>query len=109
MADTVNSYVSKYSGDQLDAAIAALGSLQQLFASKADFEKFVEEFTAKMNEFITAANTSASKAEATTATAVAQINESKEKLDASKQTLDSTNKTFKTMIAGMQYYYEKIN
>ena len=63
MADTLNSYVSKYSGDQLDAAIAALSSLQQLFASKADFDKFVEEFTAKMNEFITAANTSASKAE----------------------------------------------
>lgn len=108
MADTVNTYASKYSGDQLDAAIAALGSLQELFASKADFDKFVQEFTAKMNEFITAANSSASKAEAATATAVTQINESKGKIDASKQTLDATNETLKTMIAGMTYYYEKI-
>lgn len=69
MAETVNTYTSKYSGDQLDAAIAALGSLQELFASKADFDKFVQEFTAKMNEFITAANSSASKAEAATTAA----------------------------------------
>lgn len=55
MAETKN-YVSKYSGDQLDAAIAALGSLESMFASKADFDKFQKAFTAKMNEFIAAAN-----------------------------------------------------
>lgn len=82
MADTVNTYASKYSGDQLDAAIAALGSLQELFASKADFDKFVQEFTAKMNEFITAANSSASKAEAATTAAT----------NATKATQDATAK-----------------
>lgn len=109
MAETINSYVSKYSGDQLDAAIAALGSLQELFASKADFDEFVNKFTNKMNEFIAAANGSASKAEAATATAVTQINESKERLEASNQTLNSTNETLQKMIAGSKYYYVELD
>lgn len=66
MAETDNKYVSKYSGDQLDAAIAALGSLQALFASKADFNKFVYRFNEQMKYFIDAANSSAEKAEAAT-------------------------------------------
>lgn len=98
MAETVNSYVSKYSGDQLDAAIAALGSLQEWFASKADFEDFVKKFTAKMDEFITAANNSASKAETATA-----------KVEDATKTLASTNETLKTMISGLDYYYVKID
>lgn len=109
MAETVSSYISKYSGDQLDAAIAALGSLQELFASKADFDEFVNKFTNKMNEFITAANNSASKAEAATSTAVAQINESKGRLEASNQTLNSTNETLQQMIGGMKFYYVKLD
>ena len=41
MADVKNNYVSKYSGDQLDAAIAALGSLKDLFITQEDFKGFV--------------------------------------------------------------------
>ena len=48
MAETKN-YVSKYSGDQLDAAIAALGSLKTMFFSQSDFEKFVSQFNTKMD------------------------------------------------------------
>ena len=47
MAETKN-YVSKYSGDQLDAAIAVLGSLETMFFSQSDFEKFVSQFNTKM-------------------------------------------------------------
>lgn len=49
MAETKN-YVSKYSGDQLDAAIAVLGSLGTMFFSQADFNKFKQQFNAKMDE-----------------------------------------------------------
>lgn len=49
-------YVSQYSGDQLDAAIAALGALESKFASKKDFENFKSQFTVLMNKFIDAAN-----------------------------------------------------
>ena len=48
MAETKN-YVSKYSGDQLDAAIAVLGSLETMFFSQSDFEKFVSQFNTKMD------------------------------------------------------------
>lgn len=48
MAETKN-YVSKYSGDQLDAAIAVLGSLKMMFFSQSDFEKFVSQFNTKMD------------------------------------------------------------
>ena len=48
MAETKN-YVSKYSGDQLDAAIAVLGSLEMMFFSQSDFEKFVSQFNTKMD------------------------------------------------------------
>ena len=49
MAETKN-YVSKYSGDQLDAAIAVLGSLGTMFFSQSDFNTFVTQFNAKMSE-----------------------------------------------------------
>lgn len=45
---TTKNYTSKYSGDQLDAAIAALGSLESLFFSQSDFDKFVKQFDTKM-------------------------------------------------------------
>ena len=48
MTDTKN-YNSKYSGDQLDAAIAVLGSLGSLFFSVTDFGNFVDKFNDKMN------------------------------------------------------------
>ena len=48
MTDTKN-YNSKYSGDQLDAAIAVLGSLNSLFFSVTDFGNFVDQFNGKMN------------------------------------------------------------
>lgn len=48
MTDTKN-YTSKYSGDQLDAAIAVLGSLGSLFFSVTDFGNFVDKFNDKMN------------------------------------------------------------
>ena len=49
MAETTKNYVSKYSGDQLDAAIAVLGSLGTMFFSQSDFEKFVSQFNTKMD------------------------------------------------------------
>lgn len=97
MAETVSSYTSKYSGDQLDAAIAALGSLQNLFASKADFDNFVKEFTARMNEFVTAANNSASQAEAAT---TATKNATKE--------LQETTTKLAEMVSGGKVLFEEI-
>ena len=47
MAETKN-YVSKYSGDQLDAAIAVLGSLETMFFPKEGFKAFTREFDKKM-------------------------------------------------------------
>ena len=44
----IKNYVSKYSGDQLDAAIAVLGSLKMLFFSQKDFETFTNQFNTKM-------------------------------------------------------------
>ena len=49
MAETKN-YVSKYSGDQLDAAIAVLGSLETMFFSQEDFAEFTKDFDKKMRE-----------------------------------------------------------
>ena len=49
MAETKN-YVSKYSGDQLDAAIAVLGSLGTMFFSQDDFKDFVQQFNTRMDE-----------------------------------------------------------
>lgn len=49
MAETTN-YVSKYSGDQLDAAIAVLGSLGTMFFSQDDFQNFIKQFNTKMAE-----------------------------------------------------------
>ena len=49
MAETKN-YVSKYSGDQLDAAIAVLGSLGNLFFSQSGFEEFKVKFNEAMGK-----------------------------------------------------------
>ena len=46
----IKNYVSKYSGDQLDAAIAVLGSLETMFFSQSNFEEFKAEFNKKMGE-----------------------------------------------------------
>lgn len=48
MAETTKNYISNYSGDQLDAAIAVLGSLETMFLSKGDFEKFKKNFDDQM-------------------------------------------------------------
>lgn len=53
MAEIKNNYVSKYSGDQLDAAIAALGSLDKLFITTLQFTEFKNQFDSKMGEFST--------------------------------------------------------
>lgn len=45
----IKNYVSKYSGDQLDAAIAVLGSLETMFFPKEGFTAFTREFDKKMN------------------------------------------------------------
>lgn len=47
---TTKNYTSKYSGDQLDAAIAVLGSLDTLFFSVTKFQDFVDQFNTKMNK-----------------------------------------------------------
>ena len=44
----IKNYVSKYSGDQLDAAIAVLGSLETMFFPKEGFKAFTREFDKKM-------------------------------------------------------------
>ena len=44
----IKNYVSKYSGDQLDAAIAVLGSLETMFFSQDDFKDFKAKFDEKM-------------------------------------------------------------
>ena len=44
----IKNYVSKYSGDQLDAAIAVLGSLETMFFPKEGFKEFAREFDKKM-------------------------------------------------------------
>ena len=44
----IKNYVSKYSGDQLDAAIAVLGSLETMFFPKEGFKTFTREFDKKM-------------------------------------------------------------
>lgn len=44
----IKNYVSKYSGDQLDAAIAVLGSLETMFFPKEGFTAFIREFDKKM-------------------------------------------------------------
>lgn len=46
----IKNYVSKYSGDQLDAAIAVLGSLETMFFSQEDFTAFTKDFDKKMRE-----------------------------------------------------------
>lgn len=38
--NATTNYISNYSGDQLDAAIAALGSLKDLFITKEEFDNF---------------------------------------------------------------------
>lgn len=69
MAETTKNYVSKYSGDQLDAAIAVLGSLRAMFFSQSDFEKFISEFNAKMAGLTNDVGVMTSKAEASIKTA----------------------------------------
>ena len=44
----IKNYVIKYSGDQLDAAIAVLGSLETMFFPKEGFKEFAKEFDKKM-------------------------------------------------------------
>lgn len=46
----IKNYISKYSGDQLDAAIAVLGSLGTMFFSQSDFAAFSQGFEKKMND-----------------------------------------------------------
>lgn len=46
----IKNYVSKYSGDQLDAAIAVLGSLETMFFSQERFNAFKEDFNKKMTD-----------------------------------------------------------
>ena len=46
----IKNYVSKYSGDQLDAAIAVLGSLETMFFSQENFKAFIREFEKKMTK-----------------------------------------------------------
>lgn len=46
----IKNYVSKYSGDQLDAAIAVLGSLETMFFTQSNLEEFKTEFNKKMTD-----------------------------------------------------------
>ena len=64
MAETTKNYVSKYSGDQLDAAIAVLGSLRTMFFSQSEFDKFINQFNIKMAGLTSDVGAMTSKAEA---------------------------------------------
>ena len=68
MAETKN-YVSKYSGDQLDAAIAVLGSLGTMFFSQDDFKDFIRQFNTRMDELSDDVGAMTSKAETSINTA----------------------------------------
>lgn len=90
MAETKN-YISQYSGDQLDAAIAVLGSLDAMFISPEIFSEFKKGFdenmanlsgsvneattdlTNKVNEATTAANNATAKVDQATKSAQATI------------------------------------
>lgn len=54
MAD--NYYKSKYSGDQIDGAVAVLGGLKALTITKAEFEAFANNYNEKLAAFIESAN-----------------------------------------------------
>ena len=69
MAETTKNYVSKYSGDQLDAAIAVLGRLRAMFFSQSEFDKFKEQFETKMAELTGDVGAMTNKAEASINTA----------------------------------------
>lgn len=64
MAETKN-YISKYSGDQLDAAIAVLGSLKTMFLSPSDFAAFSHEFKIEMADLKADVDTMINNAKAT--------------------------------------------
>lgn len=74
MAETKN-YVSNYSGDQLDAAIAVLGSLRAMFFSQSDFEKFINQFNTKMAGLTSDVGAMTSRAEAS----ISAANETQQK------------------------------
>lgn len=54
MAD--NYYKSKYSGDQIDGAVAVLGGLKALTITKAEFETFANNYNEKLTAFVESAN-----------------------------------------------------
>ena len=54
MAD--NYYKSKYSGDQIDGAVAVLGGLKALTITKAEFDAFANNYNEKLAAFIESAN-----------------------------------------------------
>lgn len=54
MAETF--YASKYSGDQLDGAIAVLGSLKTMLITRSEFENFSAKYNQSLEDFKNAAN-----------------------------------------------------
>lgn len=54
MAETF--YASKYSGDQLDGAIAVLGSLQTMLITRSEFENFSAKYNQSLEDFKNTAN-----------------------------------------------------
>lgn len=73
----IKNYVSKYSGDQLDAAIAVLGSLGTMFFSQDNFKDFIQQFNTKMGELTKDVEAMKDKAQASLDAA----NEAKRKAD----------------------------
>ena len=49
-------YKSRYSGDQIDGAVAVLGGLKALTITKAEFEAFANNYNEKLAAFIESAN-----------------------------------------------------
>lgn len=51
-----NYYKSKYSGDQIDGAVAVLGGLKALTITKAEFDAFANNYNEKLAAFVESAN-----------------------------------------------------
>ena len=82
MAETF--YASKYSGDQLDGAIAVLGSLKTMLITRSEFKTFSDKYNQSLEDFKNAANST-----------LALVNQN---LEAIKQTVTQTNEKISPLV-----------
>lgn len=82
MAETF--YASKYSGDQLDGAIAVLGSLKTMLITRSEFENFSAKYNQSLEDFKNTANNT-----------LKLVNQN---LEAIKQTVAQTNEKISPLV-----------